>query len=106
MLAASEPSLVNGLLLLSYPLHPPGKPDRLRIQHLPNLHTPALFASGSKDAFGSIEELETAIKLIPAPTRMLQIPDAGHSLLTKSNRSSLPQVIADAFRAMFLPDSP
>ena len=106
MLAAAEPSLVSGLLLLSYPLHPPGKPDQRRTQHLPNLRTPALFASGSKDAFGSIEELEAAIKLIPAPTRMLQIPDAGHSLLTKSNRSSLPQAIADAFRAMFLAHSP
>ncbi len=77
----------------------------MRTQHLPNLRTPTLFVSGSKDAFGSIEELEAAIKLIPAPTRMLQIPDAGHSLLTKSNRNSLPQAVADAFRAMFFPAS-
>lgn len=106
MLAASEPSLVNGLLLLSYPLHPPGKPGQPRTQHLPNLRTPTLFVSGSKDAFGSIEELKAAIQLIPAPTRMLPIPDAGHGLLTKSNRSSLPHAIAGAFRAMFLAQSP
>ncbi|MCP5111073.1 MAG: alpha/beta hydrolase, partial [bacterium] len=55
MLVAEEPDLVDGLLLLSYPLHPPGKPERLRIQHLPKIQTPVLFAQGARDPFGSIE---------------------------------------------------
>ena len=66
ILAASDPDLVDGLLLLSYPLHPPGRPAQLRTAHFPNLHTPALFISGTKDAFGSVEELGSAIKLISA----------------------------------------
>ena len=66
MLVAAEPSLVEGLLLLSYPLHPPGRPAQLRTAHFPSLRVPTLFVSGTKDTFGSIEELEGAIKLIPA----------------------------------------
>jgi uncharacterized protein len=54
MLAAAEPGLIDGLLLLSYPLHPPKKPEQLRTAHLPNLMTPALFVHGSRDGFGSI----------------------------------------------------
>jgi predicted alpha/beta-hydrolase family hydrolase len=65
MLCASEPKLADGLLLLSYPLHPPGKPTQLRTQHFPELHTAALFVSGTRDAFGTIDELQSAIKLIP-----------------------------------------
>ena len=57
MLCAEEPDLVSGLLLLSYPLHPPGKPEQLRTQHLPNLRTPCLFVHGARDPFGSIEEI-------------------------------------------------
>lgn len=56
MLAADEPQLVNGLLLLSYPLHPPRKPSQLRTQHLPRLQTPAMFVHGTRDPFGSLEE--------------------------------------------------
>src|SRR6516225_6568861 len=58
MLVASEPALVEGLLLLSYPLHPPGRPTPLRTAHFPDLRTPVLFVTGTKDAFGSIAELE------------------------------------------------
>jgi hypothetical protein len=103
MLAASEPSLVSGLLLLSYPLHPPGRLAQLRTEHFPNLRNPALFVSGTKDAFGSIEELESTIQLIPATTRLIQVADAGHSLLTNRNRESLPRTIVDAFVEMFQP---
>ena len=102
MLAASEPKLVSGLLLLSYPLRPPGRPTQLRTAHFPNLHTPTLFVSGTKDAFGSIEELEAAIKLIPAKTRLVAVPGAGHSLLTKANRQELSSVILQGFATMFL----
>jgi predicted alpha/beta-hydrolase family hydrolase len=103
MLAASNPSLVSGLLLLSYPLHPPGKPAQPRTQHFSSLRTPTLFVSGTKDAFGSVEELEAAIELILAPRRLLPIDGAGHSLLTRQNCDDLPNRIVEAFGAMFHP---
>jgi len=80
MLAASDRALVAGLLLMSYPLHPPRKPDQLRTQHFPNLRTPALFVHGTRDPFGSETEMRKALKLIPAPTRLLGIEGAGHDL--------------------------
>ena len=66
MLAAEEPELVEGLMLLSYPLHPPGKPAQLRTSHFPQLRTPAMFVQGSNDPFGSIEEMQAALGLIVA----------------------------------------
>src|SRR5215469_7994501 len=60
MLAASEPGLVDRLLLLSYPLHPPRRPDELRTGHFPRLQTPALFVHGTRNGFGSIDELAMA----------------------------------------------
>ena len=101
MLVASEPALVEGLLLLSYPLHPPGRPAQLRTAHFPSLKTPVLFVSGTKDAFGSIGELQSAIKLIPARTELLPIEGAGHSLLQKSNREELPYTVAHKLRSFF-----
>jgi predicted alpha/beta-hydrolase family hydrolase len=101
VLVAAEPSLVDGLLLLSYPLHPPGRPQQLRTAHLPELRKPTLFVSGTRDAFGSIDELLAAIKLIPAPTRLLPIEGAGHGLLQKSNRDELPASVAQQFLSFF-----
>jgi predicted alpha/beta-hydrolase family hydrolase len=101
MLVAAEPTLVDGLLLLSYPLHPPGRPAQLRTAHFPSLQKPVLFISGTHDAFGSIEELERAIKLIPAPTKLLPIEGAGHGLLQKSNREQLPDEVAQQFLSFF-----
>jgi uncharacterized protein len=80
MLCAEEPELVAGLLLLSYPLHPPRKPEQQRTQHLPNLRTATLFVHGTRDPFGSIAEMEQALKMIPAQTKLLQIEGAGHDL--------------------------
>lgn len=80
MLAAETPDIAAALLLLSYPLHPPNKPTQLRTQHFPQLRVPALFVSGTKDAFGTIAEIETAIKAIPATTRFIAIDGAGHDL--------------------------
>ena len=101
MLVAAEPTLVEGLLLLSYPLHPPGRPAQLRTAHFPSLQTPVLFVSGTRDAFGSIAELESAIKLIPAPTKLVPIEGAGHSLLQKSNREGLPETVVREFLTFF-----
>jgi predicted alpha/beta-hydrolase family hydrolase len=99
MLCADEPELVDGLLLLSYPLHPPRKPDQLRTQHLPRLRTPALFVHGTRDPFGSIEEMESALKLIPAKTSLLPVEGAGHDLgfKGKARLDELPDKIVGAF---------
>ncbi len=80
MLAAEAPELADRLLLLSYPLHPPRKPEQLRTAHFPQLRTPALFVHGSRDPFGSREELQAAIASIPAKTALLEIEGAGHDL--------------------------
>ncbi len=80
MLAAEAPALVEALLLLSYPLHPPKKPQQLRTAHFPQLRTPALFVSGTKDEFATVDELKSALALIPAKTELQMIEGAGHDL--------------------------
>jgi uncharacterized protein len=69
-----------GLALVSYPLHPPGRPDRLRTAHLPELDLPCLFVSGTSDAFGSPAELEAATARIPGPVTHVWIDGADHGL--------------------------
>ncbi len=102
MLCAEEPDLVAGLLLLSYPLHPPGKPEQLRTQHLPNLRTPCLFVYGTRDPFGSIEEIEKAMQLIPAKNQLMTVDGAGHDLgfQGKSRNDALPARIVEAFHRL------
>jgi hypothetical protein len=80
MAAAENPALADALMLLSYPLHPPGKPDRLRTEHFPELNSPAMFVHGTRDAFGSIEELRAALALIPARTELVPVDRAPHGL--------------------------
>jgi predicted alpha/beta-hydrolase family hydrolase len=91
------------LLLLSYPLHPPRKPDQLRVQHLLKLQTPALFVHGTRDPFGTAEEVESALKLIPAKVRFLRIEGAGHDLgfKGKGKRDELPAVVLAEFQKFF-----
>jgi predicted alpha/beta-hydrolase family hydrolase len=98
MLAADKPGLADALLLLSYPLHPPQKPGELRTAHFPRLQTPALFVSGTCDGFGSIDELESALTLIPARTELLSVSGAGHELLGKKNRDALLETVVKSFR--------
>jgi predicted alpha/beta-hydrolase family hydrolase len=99
MLCAAEPGLVDCLLLLSYPLHPPKRPAELRTAHFPTLKTPALFVSGTRDGFGTLDELAAALKLIPARTELLPIPSAGHELMTPKNRNELPAQVVETFRS-------
>jgi len=80
MLVAENPGIASALLLLSYPLHPPGKPGQLRTAHFPKLHMPALFVHGCRDPFGSFDELQSARQLIPATTELLPVEGAGHDL--------------------------
>ena len=94
MLCAEDRDLAAALLLLSYPLHPPRKPEQQRTQHLPDLRTPALFVSGTRDPFGSIPELQQALKMIPARTKLLSVEGAGHDLGFKGKaKQELPQII-------------
>ena len=104
MLCAAEPDLVKGLLLFSYPLHPPRKPEQLRVQHLPQLRVPALFVHGTRDPFGSIEEMESALKMIPAKTELLQVDGAGHDLGFKGKTApeALPGKVVSAFQGFFV----
>lgn len=92
MLAADQPDAAASLLLFSYPLHPPGKPDRLRIEHFPRLRVRAVFVQGAADPFGSIPELRSAVALIPAHTEIIPIAGAGHDL--KRGRFDLGPVVA------------
>lgn len=101
MLAAEQPQLVTGLLLLSYPLHPPRKPTELRTAHFPQLKTPSLFVHGGRDPFGSHDEMKTALALIPAQTKLLEIEGAGHELLGKKTEENLPARIVQAFQEFF-----
>lgn len=101
MLAASEPGVCDGLLLLSYPLHPPKRPDELRTAHFPKLRTPALFVHGTRDGFGTTEEVTEALKLIPARTQLLAIENAGHELMTPRNQTALLKMITKGFSDMY-----
>jgi hypothetical protein len=96
MLAADMPDLVAGLLLFSYPLHPPGKPERLRKEHFPRLSVRCVFVQGGNDPFGTPAELAEAIRLIPALTEMIPVDGAGHDL--KRGRIDLAPVVAAVSR--------
>ncbi len=101
ILCSAEPELVSGLLLLSYPLHPPRKPEQLRIQHLPNLRTPSLFVHGTRDPFGSVEEMTNALRLIPAKTELMTVEGAGHDLGFKGRVQELSASIVERFGQIF-----
>lgn len=77
-MAVAEGLPAAGLVLLSYPLHPPGRPDRLRTEHLPALGLPCLFVGGTRDPFGTPEEMEAASALIPGPVTHVWLDGARH----------------------------
>jgi predicted alpha/beta-hydrolase family hydrolase len=77
-LAVAEGLPAAALVLISYPLHPPGKPDNLRVDHFGSLDVPCLFVSGAKDPFGSPAELERHTKKIPGPVTHVWIEGGGH----------------------------
>lgn len=104
MLAAEEPQLVDGVLLLSYPLHPPRKTNELRTAHFPKLGTPAFFVHGTRDSFGTSEELQAALELIPASHTIMEIKGVGHELLPRKDGGEVPTEIVKEF-VMFLKNS-
>lgn len=101
--ADTAPAEPAGLLLLSYPLHPPRKPEQLRTQHFFHLQTPALFVEGTRDPFGSIAEIEQSLKLIPAKTKLLTVEGAGHDLGFKGRavRGELTAEVLPEFQSFF-----
>ncbi len=80
MLAAERTDVADGLLLFSYPLHPPNRPSQRRDAHFPKLTLPSLFVHGARDSFGTSEEMKAALKLIPGKTTLVEIEGAGHDL--------------------------
>jgi len=77
--AASQPDDIDGLVFLGYPLHPPGRPDKLRSEHLPQIKVPMLFVQGSRDAFGTKQEIETIIKTMKLRAELYSIDGGDHS---------------------------
>lgn len=93
MVAAEDKTVANQLLLFSYPLHPPEKPTQLRTAHFAKLKVPATFIHGSSDAFGTRDEMEAALELIPAKTRLATVEGAGHDL--KKGKFDLFSLVGD-----------
>ena len=70
---------LTGLVFLGYPLHPPGRPDKLRADHLPEIKTRMLFCQGARDAFGTSEEIRGIIKSLRLPATLYVIEGGDHS---------------------------
>ncbi|HTM50006.1 MAG TPA: alpha/beta family hydrolase [Bryobacteraceae bacterium] len=96
MLAAADPGVADGLLLLSYPLHPPKRPQQLRTEHFPRIVTPAAFLHGSRDPFGTLDEMRAALALIPAPAALIEVKGAGHDLKS----ATLPELAVQALSGL------
>jgi len=79
-MAAAEGLACLALVLVSYPLHPPGRPDKLRVEHFPSLTMPCLFVSGTRDAFASPAELEAHTTAIPGPVSLVWLEGGDHGL--------------------------
>jgi len=102
MLAAEKPDVAAGLLLLSYPLHTPGKPEALRTDHFASIRAAVLFAHGSKDVFGSEEEMRSAMKLLKVPAELELFAGASHGLVQKRDGAAKVRDIAEKIVGRFL----
>ncbi len=92
-MAVAEGLPAAGLVLLSYPLHPPGKPERRRTEHLPALAVPCLFVGGTRDPFGTPEELEAATATIAGPVTHVWLGGARHD--PKGRDDEIATAVAD-----------
>lgn len=99
MVTANPSERPDLLALTSYPLHPPGKPERSRTEHLPGITVPTVFTHGTADPFGTIEELRAAADLVAGPTRIVEVAGARHDL--RSTTSDVP-ALSVAAAAIFL----
>jgi predicted alpha/beta-hydrolase family hydrolase len=95
-MAVAEGLPARALVLIAYPLHPPGKPERARTEHFPALHVPCLFVSGTRDSFGTPAELEAATSTIPAPVTHVWIDGGDHGLRRRDAE------VSDAVRVWLL----
>jgi predicted alpha/beta-hydrolase family hydrolase len=94
MVAAERLAPIDVLTLFSYPLHPPGKPERARTEHLPRIAAPTVFTHGTSDPFGTIDELREAAGLLTAPNEIVEITGARHDLGSKT--LDVPALAVDA----------
>ncbi|SRR5262249_14219331 len=95
--AANTPLDLAGLVFLGYPLHPPGKPDQLRSKHLPSIRVPMLYVQGSRDSFGTPEELRPILDKLEAPADLFVIADGDHSFKVRKSAGTPQQ---DVHRAI------
>jgi predicted alpha/beta-hydrolase family hydrolase len=93
-MAVADGLPVDVLTLFSYPLHPPGRPERARTEHLPRIVAPTVFTHGTSDPFGTIDELRAAAALVSAPTEVVEITGARHDLGSKT--LDVPALAVDA----------
>jgi predicted alpha/beta-hydrolase family hydrolase len=93
-MAVAEGLAVDVLTLFSYPVHPPGKPEKPRTEHLPNIAVPTVFTHGTSDPFGTIDEVRAAAAMIPAPTEIVEVTGARHDLGSKT--LDVPALAVDA----------
>jgi uncharacterized protein len=105
MVVAAAEATADVLTLFSYPVHPPGKPERARTEHLPDITVPTVFTHGTSDPFGTPAELRDAVALISAPTEVVEITGARHDLGSKT--LDVPVLAVDAaLRLLRLPGLP
>ena len=95
MLLADTPGLAHALMLLAYPLHPPGRPERRRTEHLITLRTPTVFVHGTHDPFGLPDEIDEARGLMPGSTRLVTVRDAGHDLGARADSAFAAASVAE-----------
>ncbi|MFZ2512552.1 MAG: alpha/beta fold hydrolase [Gordonia sp. (in: high G+C Gram-positive bacteria)] len=98
-MVVADPS-IDGLLLTSYPLHPPGKPEKLRTEHFPDITVPTLIIHGRSDSFATSAEIASAATLFTGPVEIIEIEKADHGL--KPERSGVGEVTAAAVEDFFL----
>ncbi len=100
-MAVAEGLEAAALVLVSYPLHPPGTPERLRTGHFPELHVPCLFISGRRDALGTPDEIERQTAAIPGPVTLIFL-DGDHSL--RNRQAEVADLVADWLTEIGMPN--
>lgn len=93
-MAVADGLELDVLTLFSYPLHPPGKPERARTEHLPRIAVPTVFTHGAADPFGTLDEMRPAVALVPAATDIVEVTGARHDLA--STTLDVPALAVDA----------
>ncbi|MEK6335344.1 MAG: alpha/beta fold hydrolase [Acidobacteriota bacterium] len=91
--AAISPEGIDGLVFLGYPLHPPGRPDKMRDEHLPEIKAPMLFVQGARDAFGNEQEISELIKRLRLPATLYPIEGGDHSFKVPKSAGTPQQTV-------------